>query len=155
MRHHRLLSTNTNPLRLPRPPIAHIPPIPLHRLPQALRERHPLAPAQGLQFLAADVVIVVVEGAVGDPDEAAVEVGLRAVVEELEHADGDFEVRDCGGGVEVVGFAHEASVEEGVEAVGGVGGVEVAADVEAGALDCEGLVVGEEGVEAGDDFWRR
>lgn len=44
-------------------------------------------------------------------------------------------------------------MEEGVEAVGGVGGVEVAADVEAGALDGEGLVGGEEGVEAGNDFW--
>lgn len=83
---------------------------------------------------------MIVEGPIGGPDETIVEIVLRAEVEELEHADGDFEVGDGGGGVEVVGFTERAFVEDGVEAVGGVGGVEVAADVEAGALDCEGLV---------------
>jgi hypothetical protein len=43
-------------------------------------------------------------------------------------------------------------VQDRVEGVSGIGGEEVAAGVEAGAVEDEGEGEGEEGAEFGDDF---
>lgn len=57
-------------------------------------------------------------------------------------------------GVDVVDFANAAFVEDGVEGVGCVACVEIAARVVAFAVDVEGFVTLEEIDEFGDDFWR-
>lgn len=57
-------------------------------------------------------------------------------------------------GVDVVDFANAAFVEDGVEGVGCVACVEIAARVVAFAVDVEGFVPLEEIDEFGDDFWR-
>lgn len=57
-------------------------------------------------------------------------------------------------GVDVVDFAYAAFVEDGVEGVGCVACVEIAARVVAFAVDVEGFVTLEEIDEFGDDFWR-
>lgn len=57
-------------------------------------------------------------------------------------------------GVDVVDFANAAFVEDGVEGVGCVARVEIAARVVAFAVDVERFVTLEEIDEFGDDFWR-
>lgn len=57
-------------------------------------------------------------------------------------------------GVDVVDFANAAFVEDGVEGVGCVACVEIAARVVAFAVDVERFVTLEEIDEFGDDFWR-
>lgn len=57
-------------------------------------------------------------------------------------------------GVDVVDFANAALVEDGVEGVGCVARVEIAARVVAFAVDVERFVTLEEIDEFGDDFWR-
>lgn len=56
--------------------------------------------------------------------------------------------------VDVVDFANAAFVEDGVEGVGCVARVEIAARVVAFAVDVERFVTLEEIDEFGDDFWR-
>ena len=147
------LGSGLERLRHVGPPIAYVPAVPAHGRAQTFGKGHALAPAQELELGAVDPVVVVVERPVGDPDEALAEV-VRAVAEEVEHADRDLEVRHGGGGADVVRFAHGAFVEDRVEAVGRVGAVQVAPDVEARALDREGLLIGQEGEEAGYDFYK-
>lgn len=132
----------------------HVLTVPAHSGAQTLRKRHALAPPQDLELGAVDPIIVVVKGAVANPREAVAEVVLGAVAEQLEHAHRDLEVCQGEGGTEVIRFTHDAFVQERVEAVGCVRAVQVAPHVEAGALDCEWLLIGQEGVEAGDDFCR-
>lgn len=64
------------------------------------------------------------------------------------------EIFDLVLGVDVVDFANAAFVEDGVEGVGCVARVEIAARVVAFAVDVEGFVTLEEIDEFGDDFWR-
>lgn len=64
------------------------------------------------------------------------------------------EIFDLVLGVDVVDFANAAFVEDGVEGVGCVACVEIAARVVAFAVDVEGFVTLEEIDEFGDDFWR-
>lgn len=64
------------------------------------------------------------------------------------------EIFDLVFGVDVVDFANAAFVEDGVEGVGCVARVEIAARVVAFAVDVEGFVTLEEIDEFGDDFWR-
>lgn len=67
---------------------------------------------------------------------------------------GEMEVFNLVLGVDVVDFANAAFVEDGVEGVGCVARVEIAARVVAFAVDVEGFVTLEEIDEFGDDFWR-
>lgn len=67
---------------------------------------------------------------------------------------GETEIFDLVLGVDVVDFANAAFVEDGVEGVGCVACVEIAARVVAFAVDVEGFVTLEEIDEFGDDFWR-
>lgn len=64
------------------------------------------------------------------------------------------EIFDLVLGVDVVDFANAAFVEDGVEGVGCVARVEIAARVVAFAVDVERFVTLEEIDEFGDDFWR-
>lgn len=64
------------------------------------------------------------------------------------------EIFDLVFGVDVVDFANAAFVEDGVEGVGCVACVEIAARVVAFAVDVERFVTLEEIDEFGDDFWR-
>lgn len=64
------------------------------------------------------------------------------------------EIFDLVFGVDVVDFANAAFVEDGVEGVGCVARVEIAARVVAFAVDVERFVTLEEIDEFGDDFWR-
>lgn len=64
------------------------------------------------------------------------------------------EIFDLVLGVDVVDFANAAFVEDGVEGVGCVACVEIAARVVAFAVDVERFVTLEEIDEFGDDFWR-
>lgn len=64
------------------------------------------------------------------------------------------EIFDLVFGVDVVDFANAALVEDGVEGVGCVACVEIAARVVAFAVDVERFVTLEEIDEFGDDFWR-
>lgn len=67
---------------------------------------------------------------------------------------GQVEIFDLVLGVDVVDFANAAFVEDGVEGVGCVACVEIAARVVAFAVDVERFVTLEEIDEFGDDFWR-
>lgn len=67
---------------------------------------------------------------------------------------GEVEIFNLVLGVDVVDFANAAFVEDGVEGVGCVACVEIAARVVAFAVDVEGFVTLEEIDEFGDDFWR-
>lgn len=64
----------------------------------------------------------------------------------------DGEVGDLVSGVDVVDFAWNTVVEDRVEGVGGIGGVEIATGVVACAVDVKREGAIEEGGEFGDDF---
>ena len=127
----RFRGRETNRLRHARPPLVDILAVPAHRGPQALDERHALAPPQRLELRPVHAVIVIVEGPVRNPGQAAREVGLGAVAEQLEHANRDLEVRYRESRVEIIRLAHGALVQQRVEAVGRVRAVQVPPHVEA------------------------
>lgn len=134
------------------PPDVDVLAVPLDGGAESILEVGVLAPAQALELGAVDAVVEVVVGTVGDPDQALLEVGAGVEAEQLEHADGNLEVGHTEGRADVVGLAVDTLVEDGVEPVGSVGAVQVAALVETVALEGEGLVLGEKLEEAGDDF---
>ena len=81
---------------------------------------------------------------------AAVLVGTD--VECVEDFVGEIGVRDLVAGADVVDLADLAAMQDGVECVGCVAGVEVATGVGAVAVEDEGAIAVEEGGELGDDF---
>ena len=142
---------------LNRPPPAGERGIPLHRPGQALLETDPLLPAQLPQLRAINCVAPVIEGPVDgmlDPglQHRIVVFGAGRDAEDVEQLLGEVEVADLVPRVDVVGLAQVAAVDDGVDGVGRVAGVEVAARVLAVAVDEEGPPALEEVGEFGDDF---
>lgn len=111
-----------------------------------------LPPPQGVELRAVDTIVLIVEGPVGDPDQAVVEIVLGAIAEQLEHTYRNLDVGHAKGRLDVVRFAHDAFVQQCVESVCRVGCIQVAPNVQAGALDCERLLVRQESAEARDNF---
>ena len=136
------------PPRLPEPPI------PVHRPAQTLLDARLLLPAQPAQLGAVHGVAPVVEGPVVRVLHPTA-VLLGRVVRDAhgrEDLAAEREVGDLVAGADVVDLAGLAFMQDGVERVGGVGGVEVPPSRAAVAVEDYWLAPVEEACEFGYDF---